>query len=219
MTYLGTFDLAATMLTTYPGNPRRGDVEVIRQSIREHGQYRAIVARAHNPKDPGAGGVVLAGNHTLMAIVAEHAETHCEDPTELDSIRAGNEPGGSAIVRVEMHALDDDTAAKIVAVDNRAADRGEYDDQLLAELLGSLDNLSGTGYDNDDLDALVKSLSAPDLDDLADEVGEPGATDGWPTINLRVPHPVKAAWNSHLSTFDDQEAAAFASLLGVEVDG
>lgn len=217
MTYLGTFDLPATMLTTYPGNPRRGDVDLIRASLREHGQYRAIVARAHNPDDPGAGGVVLAGNHTLKALMAEHAETHADDPTEHDWIRAGNDPGQSAIVRVEMHAVDDATAAKIVAVDNRAADRGEYDDQLLAELLTGLDDLAGTGYTIDDLTALEKAITAPDLDDLADELGEPAVSDGWPAITVSVPHTVMAAWNSHLSTFSDNGAEAMASLLNVDM--
>lgn len=216
MLFLGTFHLAASMLTTYPGNPRRGDLDTIRQSVRTHGQYRSIVVRAHNRDDPAAGGVVLAGNHTLLAIMAERAEQGADLAEEIASVEAGNPPGASAIVRVEMHALTDDQAAKIVAVDNRSGDRGDYDDRLLAELLGSLDDLTGTGYDLDDLDALEKSLNAPDLDDLAAEVGEPGEGDGWPTITVKVPHPVKAAWTSHLSTHDDDDAAAFAALLGVD---
>lgn len=203
MTYLGTFDIPADRLTTYPGNPRQGDVDAIRASVRAHGQYRALVVRATDPADPAQGGTVLAGNHTLAAILAEHDDTaHHRDipPT----------------VRVEMHDVSDDTAAKIVAVDNRTGDRGGYDDRLLAELLSGLDDLDGTGYDLDDLAALEKSLAPPDLDDLAEEIGEPGEGDGWPSITIRVPHTVKAAWNSHLSTHDD-EVAAFAALLGVEV--
>lgn len=219
MTYLGTFEVPATMLTPFPGNPRRGDVAIIRESLRTHGQYRAIVARAHNPGDPDAGGTVLAGNHTLAAIMAEHAESHGDELAERLSVDAGNAPGGTAIVRVEMHQLDDATAAKIVAVDNRSADAGSYDDRLLTELLAGLDDLAGTGYDLDDLSALERAITAPDLDDLAEEVGAPGRTDGWPTITVRVPHPVKAAWNAHCSTFDDNTAQAFASLLNVDMEG
>lgn len=183
MTYLGTFELPAKKLTTYPGNPRRGDVDTIRESLRTHGQYRAIVARAHNPHDPAAGGTVLAGNHTLQALIAEHAELHAEDPNELDSIRAGNEPGALAAVRVEMHDVDDVTAAKIVAVDNRSADKGDYDDRALAELLNSVGDLTGTGYDTDDLDDLAARLDpAPGSAELLKDPGEDNYTEQWGVV-------------------------------------
>lgn len=147
MTYLATLDLPLTTLTTYPGNPRQGNVPVVEESLRTNTQYRAIVVRATDPKEPAAGGVILAGNHTFLA--------------------ARNI--GMPTIRAEVHDVDDDTARRIVAVDNRAADLGEYDQRLLAELLTGLDDLTGTGYDADDLDKLARSLD--------DTGGAPGSAD------------------------------------------
>jgi ParB-like nuclease domain len=45
-------------LTHYRKNPRRGDIEAIKESLRANGQYRPIVARRQTLE-------VLAGNHTL----------------------------------------------------------------------------------------------------------------------------------------------------------
>ena len=45
-------------LTPYQDNPRRGDLEVIKESLAANGQYRPIVANRRT-------GEVLAGNHTL----------------------------------------------------------------------------------------------------------------------------------------------------------
>lgn len=114
---------AATMvpleeLKPYPGNPRRGDVTLIADSLRRHGQYRPIVANRRNSE-------ILAGNHTLAA-----ARTL-----------------GWPEIAVTWVDVDDDTAARIVLIDNRANDLAVYDDKALAELLGALPELDGTGYD------------------------------------------------------------------------
>jgi len=136
MTYLGTVQLPLDALEPYPGNPRQGDVPVIEESLRRNEQYRAIVVRAKDPDNLDAGGTILAGNHTWLA--------------------AHNV--GMQTIRAELHEVDDDTARRIVAVDNRAGDRGDYDERLLAELLTPLDDLSGTGYDEDDLAKLVRQM-------------------------------------------------------------
>ncbi len=194
MRHLGTFDIPIDKLRQYPGNPRRGNIAVIKQSLRKHGQYKTIVVQADDPEHPENGGTVLGGNHTLMAA------------KEL----------GWDTMRVDIWDVDDEQARAIVLVDNRTTDLADYDDRLLAELLAATDDLSGTGYDEQDLEALTKEFEVPDLDDLAAEVGEPNADDGWPSITMRVPHTVKAAWNAHLSTHSDDAAQAMASLLGVE---
>lgn len=194
MVYLATLDIPLDKLDTYPGNPRQGNVSVIRDSLKHNQQYRAIVVQADDPEHPENGGTVLAGNHTLMAA------------REL----------GWETIRADLLHVNDEQARRIVLVDNRAADLGSYDDRALAELLAETDDLSGTGYDEQDLEALTKEFEVPDLDDLAAEVGEPNTDDGWPSITMRVPHTVKAAWNAHLSTHSDDAAQAMASLLGVE---
>src|SRR5690348_7019419 len=57
---LGTAQVAVSELKPYPGNPRRGDVNSIRQSLEVNGQYRPIVVNRPTME-------VLAGNHTLAA--------------------------------------------------------------------------------------------------------------------------------------------------------
>lgn len=47
-------------LVPYARNPRRGNTDLIAESLTHHGQYRPIVVRAHTNE-------VLAGNHTLAA--------------------------------------------------------------------------------------------------------------------------------------------------------
>lgn len=174
-------------LTPYPGNARTNNLDTITESLTAHGQYRPLIVQKST-------GYILCGNHTHAAI------------TELGWTHAA----------VQYVDVDDEQAKKILLVDNRASDTATYDDDLLAELLDSLTDLEGTGFDDLDLDALTDVYTPPDLDDLADQVGEPKADDGWPSISLRVPHTVKAAWNSHLDTHNDDGAAALASLLGVE---
>jgi hypothetical protein len=76
---------------------------------------------------------VLAGNHTLIAA----------------------RDAGWADIAVCWVDVDDDQAARIVAADNRTADLGAYDEEVLAALLGDLTDLDGTGYTEADLAALV----------------------------------------------------------------
>lgn len=114
-------------LKTYPDNPRRGDTAAIAESLKAHGQYRPLVVQRST-------GYVLAGNHTLKAA--------------LDL--------GWEEIEVTRLDVDDDAARRIVLVDNRSNDLARYDDDELVALLASLDgDFTGTGFDADDLDALL----------------------------------------------------------------
>lgn len=130
-------------LRTFHKNPRRGKVDSIVQSLRVNGQYKPIVVNRGGAT--GRPCEVLAGNHTLIAA----REAGWEDV---------------AVVWVDV---DDDAAARIVAADNRTADLGDYDEAILAELLGDLPSLEGTGYTADDLGALLGGGDGP--------AGGPGA--------------------------------------------
>ena len=176
-------------VTPYPGNARQGDITAIADSLAVNGQYRPLVVQRST-------GHVLCGNNTLAA-------AHTLGWTEI---------------AVQYIDVNDDRARRILLADNRTSDTATYDDDLLAELLTDLEDLDGTGYTPADLDALTASIEPPDLDDLADQVGPPKQDDGWPSITMRVPHTVKAAWNSHLSSHGDDPAAALARLLDVDYD-
>lgn len=119
-------------LTPYQDNPRCGDLEAIKESLAVNGQYRPIVANRRT-------GEVLAGNHTL---------------------RAAEQLGWTRIA-VTWVDVDDETARRIVLVDNRSNDLAGYDDALLASILEDLPDLEGTGYDQAALADLLAGRDEP----------------------------------------------------------
>jgi ParB-like chromosome segregation protein Spo0J len=139
-----TTELPAAVQTTesklrpYPRNPRQGNVEAIVASLREHGQYRALVVNSRTNQ-------VLAGNHTFKALQQLDAET----------------------ALVHFVDVDEDQAGRMVLVDNRTNDLASYDDAALLELLESVPTLDGTGYADSDLDELLSDdvLLPPDGED------------------------------------------------------
>ncbi len=137
-------------LKLYPANPRRGDVAAIVQSLRRHGQFRALVVNRPTME-------VLAGNHTLLAL------------REIGATQA----------LVHYVEVDADQAARIVLVDNRTNDLASYEEGVLADLLSSLPDLEGTGYDERALEELVGAALSPGRDTApseppADPVTRPG---------------------------------------------
>lgn len=128
-------------LQPFHGNPRRGNVHAIKESLARLGQFRPIVVNAGN--HTGRPNEVLAGNHTMQA--AKQLGW-----TELEA---------------HLIDVDEDKAARIVAADNRIGDLGSYDDEALAELLSSLPDLDGTGYETADLDELLADTGPADDDE------------------------------------------------------
>lgn len=126
--YLETRSFATEDLTPLEKNPRRGNVDLIRESVRANSQYKSLVVR----KTPDAY-VILTGNHTFQALREEgHAEARCE-----------------------VIECSDDEATRIVLADNRTSDTAINDDDVLLGLLESLDDLDGTGYSMDDLEDML----------------------------------------------------------------
>lgn len=146
-------------LSTYHRNPRRGDVSVIAASLQAHGQYKPVVV--NRGTYTGRANEVLAGNHTLLA-VRDLAEKHPDDARWQQ-------------VLVHWVDVDDDRAARIVLVDNRASEVGGFDTSELAALLNDVkDDLTGIGYsalDVADLNALLEENQV----DLSDLGGDPFA--------------------------------------------
>jgi hypothetical protein len=141
-------------LTEAPYNPRKGNVEAIKESLRVNGQYRPIVARKESRE-------VLAGNHTLKAV------------KEL----------GWEGVDVVFVDVDDNTAKKILVADNRTADLAVNDDEMLSALLQDLGDLEGTAYNEDDL-AEIRRVTGELADDamaaLDAALGDEPPVDGPP---------------------------------------
>ncbi|MGH2966123.1 MAG: DNA modification methylase [Solirubrobacterales bacterium] len=121
-------------LKPYPGNPRRGHLAAIKESLQRNGQYRPIVVRRQTNE-------VLAGNHTLAA--AKELNWPSVAVTYLD--------------------CDAEQAKRIVLADNRTNDLAGYDPQALADLLTELPDLAGTGYDQAALDSILDELEPEPL--------------------------------------------------------
>jgi hypothetical protein len=96
--------------------------------------YKGIVV---NERD----GKVLAGNHTLLA---------------------ARKLGWNEIL-VQFVDVDEDEAKRIVLTDNRTSDMGTYDDSMLAELLASLPDYTGTGYTAVEVDELLSGFEDIDV--------------------------------------------------------
>ena len=147
-------------------NPRKGDVELIKESLEVNGQYRPIVVNKNT-------GEVLAGNHTLKAAKAL---------------------GWKKIAATFVEASEEE-AARIVLVDNRANDVATYENTVLVDLLKEFEDLKGTGYTNADITTILQELGADavqegdtDPDDIPDLPEEPTTKlgDVWKLGNHRL---------------------------------
>lgn len=133
-------------LQPYPKNPRNGDLEAIKESLRQNEQYRPIVV---NERD----NIILAGNHTYFAAM------------ELE----WNEIAATFV------DVDPEQAARIVLVDNRTNDLAQNDDALIAEILQELPSVEGTGYTDEALEELLSTIEQREQEGLTDpdDVPEP----------------------------------------------
>lgn len=125
---------AVAELKQHPNNPRRGNVEAIKQSIESSGFYGAIIVQKST-------GFILAGNHRAQAAIAAGIK---------------NVP----VIEVDC---DDKTAMRILLSDNRAAEGGEWDIDTLLESLKLVDDeyLAGIGFDGDYLADLYEFKDHP----------------------------------------------------------
>lgn len=134
----------------WPGNPRQGDVGALAESFRRFGQQKPVVVQESTKQ-------VAAGNHAIDSMMA---------------LRWSHAAG------VYSPLSDEDARAYLIA-DNRTAELGTYDDELLGAMLERLareGNLAGTGYDGDDVDAFLKRVAednrvAPEIE-FSDELME-----------------------------------------------
>lgn len=58
--------------------------------------------------------------------------------------------------------VDEDTAKRIVLVDNKANGTATYDIEALVDLITDLPDLDATGFNRDEVDALLESLDPPE---------------------------------------------------------
>ncbi len=156
----------------HPANVRKGDVDLLIDSLSAHGQYRPIVVQQST-------GYILAGNHTWKA-----------------ARRLGWKEIGATFLDV-----DNETAAKVMLADNRTSDLADYDDAQLLSLLTSLDDLAGTGFDELDLDRLEGLFDEEDDSSTGGGIGGgSGKTSHafeFGPLRLDMPAHIADAWEQH----------------------
>lgn len=174
-------------LQLMPGNPRRGNVDAVARSLATFGQRKPIVARQD--------GTVIAGNHTLQAA------------RQLGWERI-------AVVWVD----DDDATAKAFSLaDNRTAELGGYDDQLLADLIAEVRDadeelLAASAWTENDLRDLLDRLDddAGRMLDDPDDVPEPPPA-------KTVPGDVWVLGSHRVVCGDSTEPTVFDALMADEL--
>lgn len=125
-------DAELAQLLDHPRNPRRGADASVAASLDANGWYGAIIAQQSSR-------LILAG-HTRRRVLSA----------------SGQKRG--PVLWVDC---DDETATRILLADNRTAELATWDSAALADLLGEIPDLAGTGYDAKAFDALVRDLAGP----------------------------------------------------------
>jgi hypothetical protein len=149
-------EVALITLKPYPNNPRKGDINLIAKSLETYGQYKPITINKRTNE-------ILAGNHTAQA---------------------ARKLGWTTIKAVYIDA-DENTAAKIVLMDNKTSDAGGYDDATLLGLLDRLGDLDATGYTDKDLKELQSLYDTP-TPELRNTVMGKSLKDWQETLNQRT---------------------------------
>lgn len=135
-------------LNVYYKNARRGDVDLIMESMKHNGVYKPLVV--NRGTKTGRPNEVLCGNHSLMAI-RRLADENPQDKRWQT-------------VDVYVIDVDEDQAKRTVLVDNASNDKSTYDVEDLVNLLTELPTLEATGFTRDEVDELLESLDDIDAD-------------------------------------------------------
>lgn len=194
-------------LKEFPGNPRRGDVRAIAESLRENGQFQPIIIQRSTD-------YILAGNHTWKAALSLGW-------THLDSVYVD---------------VGDVEAKKIVLAANKTSDLGTYNNEDLAKLLRSLDgDYQGSVWTPGEVDVLLSAFVEPELmqfNEVAPVASEPVVMEQVPRTNAayaetpqqeaaraerqaaQTPRPY-AGLSETMLLYTEQEKSEFAALTNV----
>jgi hypothetical protein len=143
--------VAPDALTPHPSNPRRGNVEAIRESIRENGFVNPILVQASRQR-------ILAGEHRWRAARAE----------------------GFTEVPVILLDVDDDAALRILLADNKTADDAVYDQAILTDVLAAVAkanaDLLGTGWSTVEYEAMLNGIDMNAPGSMRDSIDDDNVT-------------------------------------------
>lgn len=143
-------------VTTHPDNPRRGNIQRIKESILARGFLQSIVVQAST-------NYIVIGNHRYMAL------------REL----------GVQEIPVALVDIDDDEAIEMMIADNRLSDLATNDEQLTFDLIDAAyqrdpASLARFAYTTAEFDALATRL------DISIDLDEPLEADDVPPEAVTV---------------------------------
>ena len=156
----------------HPDNARRGNLPLIRESIRANGFVGACVVQRST-------GNIIVGNHRYLAAVEE----------------------GMTEIPVVWVDKSDAEARRLLLADNRTADIASYDDASLVELLTAVarEDLFGSGFTAEDLELLMMtsdvdaSLADLEVEYPLNDEAERGL---WRRIPVSLPPGLYEQWTS-----------------------
>jgi hypothetical protein len=158
---LETKDVLLSSLNLYHKNPRVGDVDAIAISLEENGQYKPIVV--NKGTKTGRKNEILGGNHTYLA--ARKELTYRDSEGNVTTKKPWKK------LLVSFVDVSEEEAVKIVLADNKTGMMGGFDENLLAELLSGVEDVTGTGYKQEEVDDILAGLpTVEDMDDVIDEI-------------------------------------------------
>lgn len=180
-------------LVELENNPRRGDMDMLNDSVDSIGFYGACIVNRETRE-------VLVGNHRM---------------------RAAREQGMDTVPVIWVD-VDEVKAKKIALIDNHANDRATYDVHDLLLSIEALDgDFAGTGYTETDYADLLAHTTAPTLEELEGSLGSDDE-DAALTVkmSLEVTAAVRNRWEGFRSAFssDDDALAHLLDNAGVEDD-
>jgi len=132
-------------LHTWDKNPRRGNIEAIKTSLKRFGQRQPIIYKTETINNQTFK-TVYAGNHRLQAA------------TEL---------GWKQIAAVEANDLTHEEIQAYAIADNRTTDLSEYDKDALAEIIAEINQtdqqlLEDLQYEDDEIEQLIDGMPYED---------------------------------------------------------
>jgi hypothetical protein len=187
---------ALSALHRAPRNPQQHDLGALHQSFERFGYVEPIILSQ-------ASGRIVSGHGRLDALMQRRKEGRpAPDGITVDAA------GEWLVPTIERPFLNPDEEAAYLIAANRLVTLGGQDDATLVAMLKDLaggPGLPGTGYDNDDLDGLLKDLEKQGAPPVAS--APPDATPG---SECRIEIPcTKAQLNELFPILEEWRARGF----------
>lgn len=150
-------------LKLFPGNPRRGDVNGIAESIAVNGFFDPIAVQSGTNH-------IIGGNHTYQASVLINQILKGEKAEPKWWKKLAKKPKAFKTLPCIVFEVSDDQAKRMNLAANRLADKGSYDPQALVAMMQELGDAAGTGYSDDEWKMLTSVTDRSAMDAIGESL-------------------------------------------------